>query len=167
MAELDRIDKKILDVLQRDGRISMTELAHSIGLSTSPCSERVKRMEREGWLTRAEAVALERYELLVEQAGYGTGRSGLDMSPRGGGGPEGVIDRLAAARRLLAMARNAVGNQIALIFVDAVLSPYGSETIDDVSERLLHGAGGKAARNDLARQLVSYVAAGLVVHFAT
>ena len=46
MAELDRIDKKILDVLQRDGRISMTELAHSIGLSTSPCSERVKRMER-------------------------------------------------------------------------------------------------------------------------
>ena len=51
MAELDRIDKKILDVLQRDGRISMTELAQTIGLSTSPCSERVKRMEREGVIT--------------------------------------------------------------------------------------------------------------------
>jgi len=48
MLELDRIDRKILDVLQRDGRISMTELAQQIGLSTSPCSERVKRLEREG-----------------------------------------------------------------------------------------------------------------------
>lgn len=51
MTELDRIDKKILDVLQRDGRISMTELAQTIGLSTSPCSERVKRMERDGVIT--------------------------------------------------------------------------------------------------------------------
>lgn len=48
MTELDRLDRRILDVLQRDGRISMTELAQQIGLSTSPCSERVKRMEREG-----------------------------------------------------------------------------------------------------------------------
>jgi Lrp/AsnC family leucine-responsive transcriptional regulator len=51
MTELDRIDKKILDILQRDGRMSMTELAQTIGLSTSPCSERVKRMEREGVIT--------------------------------------------------------------------------------------------------------------------
>ncbi|MES2399483.1 MAG: winged helix-turn-helix transcriptional regulator [Pseudomonadota bacterium] len=48
MANLDRIDRKILDILQRDGRIPMTELAQQIGLSTSPCSDRVKRMEREG-----------------------------------------------------------------------------------------------------------------------
>ena len=55
MAELDRMDRKILDVLQRDGRISMTELAQTIGLSTSPCSERVKRMEREGVITAYQA----------------------------------------------------------------------------------------------------------------
>ena len=48
MPELDRIDSKILDLLQRQGRISMTELAERIGLSASPCAERVKRMEREG-----------------------------------------------------------------------------------------------------------------------
>ena len=48
MIELDRIDHKILDILQRQGRISNTELAEQIGLSMSPCSERVKRMEREG-----------------------------------------------------------------------------------------------------------------------
>ena len=51
MSELDRLDKKILDILQRDGRISMTDLAHSVGLSTSPVSERVKRMERDGVIT--------------------------------------------------------------------------------------------------------------------
>ena len=48
MTELDRTDRKILDILQRQGRIPMTELAQQIGLSTSPCTERVRRMEREG-----------------------------------------------------------------------------------------------------------------------
>ena len=51
MTELDRIDRKILDILQRQGRISMTELAEQIGLSTSPCSERVKRLERDKVIT--------------------------------------------------------------------------------------------------------------------
>lgn len=51
MAELDRIDRRILDVLQRRGRMSMTELAEQIGLSVSPCSERVRRLEREGTIT--------------------------------------------------------------------------------------------------------------------
>ena len=51
MTNLDRIDRKILDILQREGRIAMTELAQRIGLSTSPCSERVRRMEREGIIT--------------------------------------------------------------------------------------------------------------------
>ncbi|WHZ10091.1 MAG: Lrp/AsnC ligand binding domain-containing protein [Burkholderiaceae bacterium] len=51
MTDLDRIDLKILDTLQRDGRISMTELAGQIGLSTSPCSERVRRLERSGVIT--------------------------------------------------------------------------------------------------------------------
>jgi Lrp/AsnC family leucine-responsive transcriptional regulator len=45
---LDRIDKRILDVLQKDGRIAMTELAARVGLSATPCSERVRRLEREG-----------------------------------------------------------------------------------------------------------------------
>ncbi len=48
MRELDRTDLKILDLLQRDGRISITELAQRVGLSATPCGERVKRMEREG-----------------------------------------------------------------------------------------------------------------------
>lgn len=55
MTELDRLDRKILNILQLNGRISMTELAEQIGLSTSPCSERVKRMERDGVITGYEA----------------------------------------------------------------------------------------------------------------
>lgn len=51
MSDLDRIDRKILDILQREGRISMTVLAERIGLSTSPCSERVRRLERDGVIT--------------------------------------------------------------------------------------------------------------------
>ncbi len=46
--QLDRIDRKILDILQRDGRIAMTELASQVGLTTSPCAERVRRLERTG-----------------------------------------------------------------------------------------------------------------------
>jgi Lrp/AsnC family leucine-responsive transcriptional regulator len=51
MTELDRIDLKILDALQAQGRLSMTELAERVGLSASPCTERVRRMEREGVIT--------------------------------------------------------------------------------------------------------------------
>ena len=45
---LSSIDKKILRELQKDGRISYAELARRVGLTTTPCLERVKRMEREG-----------------------------------------------------------------------------------------------------------------------
>ena len=55
MIELDRIDQKIIDALQREGRLPMTELAQRIGLTTSPCTERVKRLEREGVITGYQA----------------------------------------------------------------------------------------------------------------
>ncbi len=45
---LNNLDRKILRELQRNGRITFSELAKRVGLSTSPCLERVRRMEREG-----------------------------------------------------------------------------------------------------------------------
>lgn len=51
MHPLDRTDKKILGILQREGRISITDLAERVSLSASPCTERVKRMERDGVIT--------------------------------------------------------------------------------------------------------------------
>ena len=50
-ASLDRTDRKILDILQREGRLAITELAQRVGLSTSPCSQRVKRLEAQGVIT--------------------------------------------------------------------------------------------------------------------
>lgn len=49
--ELDRTDKRILDALQKDGRISNQELAELVGLSPSPCSRRVKQLEDAGYIS--------------------------------------------------------------------------------------------------------------------
>ena len=48
--DLDRIDRNILIELQKSGRISNVELAEKVGLSASPCLERVKRLEQEGYI---------------------------------------------------------------------------------------------------------------------
>lgn len=44
MVDLDEFDRKILAVLRDDGRITMTELAQRIGLSKTPCQQRVRRL---------------------------------------------------------------------------------------------------------------------------
>jgi Lrp/AsnC family leucine-responsive transcriptional regulator len=46
--KLDRIDKKILTLMQGNARISNLELAEKVGLSATPCSRRVKRLEESG-----------------------------------------------------------------------------------------------------------------------
>lgn len=56
MERLDEIDLRILDVLQRDGRLTNKELAREIHLSTTPTFERVKRLEREGYIKRYVAL---------------------------------------------------------------------------------------------------------------
>ncbi len=49
--DLDRIDRNILRHLQADGRMSLTDLSERVGLSVTPCSDRVRRLEREGFIT--------------------------------------------------------------------------------------------------------------------
>ncbi len=48
MEKLNTIDKNIIRVLQKNGRTSFAELSRKVGLSPTPCKERVKRLEREG-----------------------------------------------------------------------------------------------------------------------
>jgi Lrp/AsnC family leucine-responsive transcriptional regulator len=52
---IDRIDKNILFELQRDGRLSNVELSKRVGLSPTPCLERVKRLEKEQYITSYQA----------------------------------------------------------------------------------------------------------------
>ncbi|PHS15294.1 MAG: leucine-responsive transcriptional regulator Lrp [Kangiella sp.] len=54
--EIDRIDKSILRELQVHGRLANVELARRVGLSPTPCLERVKRLESSGFITGYEAV---------------------------------------------------------------------------------------------------------------
>ncbi|MGO4571902.1 Lrp/AsnC ligand binding domain-containing protein [Microvirga sp. 2TAF3] len=50
MTEIDRIDRKILKCLQNDGRIATVDLAEKVGLSPTSTSERMKRLQREGYI---------------------------------------------------------------------------------------------------------------------
>jgi Lrp/AsnC family transcriptional regulator, leucine-responsive regulatory protein len=50
VTDIDRIDRKILKVLQDDGRIATVDLAEKVGLSPTSTSERMKRLQREGYI---------------------------------------------------------------------------------------------------------------------
>lgn len=53
---LDRLDLQILDALQRDATLSMAQLGAQVGLSSTPCWKRVKRLEDDGFIERRVAV---------------------------------------------------------------------------------------------------------------
>ena len=56
MKNLSKIDKNILRLLQKNGRVSYAELSRQVGLSTTPCMERVKRLEKQGVIKGYTAV---------------------------------------------------------------------------------------------------------------
>lgn len=53
---MDRIDRQILAELQKDGRLTITELAGKVGLSLSPCHRRLRELERNGAISGYRAV---------------------------------------------------------------------------------------------------------------
>ncbi len=57
--KLDATDKKILEIIQEEGRITTKALSEKLGLSTTPVFERVKRLEKEG--------VIEKYAALLNQ----------------------------------------------------------------------------------------------------
>ncbi len=52
---MDKIDRHILEVLQKEARLSTAELSERIGLSPSPCARRLKRLEDEGYIENYQA----------------------------------------------------------------------------------------------------------------
>jgi DNA-binding Lrp family transcriptional regulator len=61
MMEIDSLNAKILHELSREGRLSMTDLAERVGLSTSACLRRVQELERQGVIQGYRAVIDPRY----------------------------------------------------------------------------------------------------------
>lgn len=53
---IDRFDRKIIDALRRDGRMSVTALAEQVGLSKTPCQQRLRRLTDEGYILGFRAV---------------------------------------------------------------------------------------------------------------
>ncbi len=60
---LDAIDRRILDRLQENGRVSNVELANDVGISSSPCWRRVRELEKRGVISG--------YVALVDAAAVG------------------------------------------------------------------------------------------------
>lgn len=63
MDKIDRIDLAIIQKLQEQGRITITQLAENVGLSKTPCQARMKRLEKEGYI--------QSYTALVDRAKLG------------------------------------------------------------------------------------------------
>jgi Lrp/AsnC family leucine-responsive transcriptional regulator len=62
--EPDKLDRRVLSVLQQDGRIALVDLANRIGLSPTATTERVKRLTRDGYILGYSArLAPEKLEL--------------------------------------------------------------------------------------------------------
>lgn len=53
---LSTIDRNILRILQDDGRITYAELAGRVGLTNTPCIERVRKLERDGYIRHYSTV---------------------------------------------------------------------------------------------------------------
>ena len=68
---MDAIDRKILQVLQKDARASLQQIGQAVGLSASPCWERIRKMELagviEGYTVRLNAQALDLNDTVLVQ----------------------------------------------------------------------------------------------------
>lgn len=53
---LDALDQKILKILVKNARISVSDLSQQVGLSKTPCHNRIRRLEREGYIKGYKAL---------------------------------------------------------------------------------------------------------------
>ena len=84
--EIDAIDRRILAILQANGRLSNQEIAERINLSPSPCLRRIRRLEDSG-VIRGYVALLDAQKLGLDLLAYVNvrleKRSGPGLSPRG------------------------------------------------------------------------------------
>ncbi|GAA0719727.1 Lrp/AsnC family transcriptional regulator [Aquimarina litoralis] len=53
---MDKIDRSILNLLQKNGKITIKEIAERLNLTTTPIFERVKKLEKEGYIKSYKAI---------------------------------------------------------------------------------------------------------------
>ena len=91
---MDEIDRQILDLLQRDGKISQARIAEAVGLTTPSVNERIKKLETRGFIRRFTALLDPRLTASATlQTVYGPSRAYFD-APNGN---STTLDRLLYA----------------------------------------------------------------------
>ncbi|ENP8414172.1 Lrp/AsnC family transcriptional regulator [Vibrio alginolyticus] len=53
---MDKIDRQLINLVQKDATLTTAELADQVGLSASPCARRIKRLEQEGVISGYRAI---------------------------------------------------------------------------------------------------------------
>jgi len=91
MVKLDQFDYRIIAELQRDGRISAVDLAERVGLSPTPCTRRLRRLEESG--------VIQGYTARISHAALGLGICVMVSVRLGKQGPEGAGQFLAEVAR--------------------------------------------------------------------
>ena len=87
--DLDAIDVRILEELESDWRVSIVELAQRVNLTNTPCSERVKRLEREGFL--------QGYRAIIDKEKLGLGQRTIVQVSLAASATENVLSKFNAA----------------------------------------------------------------------
>ncbi|EMD77344.1 transcriptional regulator, AsnC family [Vibrio diabolicus E0666] len=54
--QMDKIDRQLINLMQKDATLTTAELADKVGLSASPCARRIKRLEQEGVISGYRAI---------------------------------------------------------------------------------------------------------------
>ncbi len=83
MEKIDRIDRKILEILQKEGRITNADLAERVNLSPTPCLKRVRKLEAVGIIRGYKA------DIDPEKVGYNI--NGIVLMRIGDTGREAVL----------------------------------------------------------------------------
>ncbi len=118
--ELDAIDRRILSILQENGRLSNQDIAERVNLSPSPCLRRIRRLEEMGVITGYVAL-LDPQKLGLDLLAYVSVR----LEKRGGGGgrggrPGGLARRRGGGddRRIAVVEQRLHARQIVVVHVD-------------------------------------------------
>ncbi|MEE9429371.1 MAG: Lrp/AsnC ligand binding domain-containing protein [Paracoccaceae bacterium] len=69
LSHIDRQDRQILEILSREGRLPITDLAKRVGLSKSPCQVRVKRLQKDGYIKGFRAI-IDPAKMRLEQVAF-------------------------------------------------------------------------------------------------
>lgn len=122
---MDALDRQVLEILQQDGKMSISELGRIIGLSTTATKERVKKLETEGYI--------ERYAAILNPEKMGCGLTAFITVP------VGDIDILEMGDRLVSMPQvqechKVTGNACFLIKVKAADARDLEKTIDQINQ---------------------------------